>query len=180
VKTILFVGGIILMLLLLPMSSNPTVLAQESEGQPNTHVLNSKGIVKEDGPFAGQVVWTMINEDSGTIVHSTSEGIVVIRLAIEKSNECVDGSDQICLDATVTSVKNTDMHDQGDSLQIIYESPEKVTISVVTGSMADTVVNISLTKIRVSEVEQDEEPEATTEGQNITISLSEAMNMGTG
>ena len=47
------------------------------------HVYHfNKGVVDEHSPFAGEVLWTLINGNEGAFVHSSNNGVDVVRFSL--------------------------------------------------------------------------------------------------
>lgn len=114
----------------------------------------TKGVVDKDSPFAGEVVWTLVDGDSGALVHSTNNGIVVIRFAVSQSENCIDSPAALCIDAKITSVKNTDTHNTGEEMGFIFDPQNnKETVSVVTGPLAGSDIAINSIYHRIPDSE---------------------------
>ena len=120
------------------------------------HVYHfNKGVVDEQSPFAGEVLWTLINGNEGAIVHSSDHGVVVVRFSLSYSDVCIESIGVICLDGKVTQFKNTDSHNEGEDLKIIIDATNnEEIISMINGPLAGVDVKINLTKIRTPEAEE--------------------------
>lgn len=136
---------IIPLILLITNTTNSFGVPQE----PNTITFYGKGIVEQSSPFAGELVRTIVNGDSGVIMHSTTNGIVVVRLAVSESEACIRAISTVCLDATVTNVRNTDTHNVGDTINLTIDlENRKELISVISGPLQGSNITIDLTKTR--------------------------------
>lgn len=119
------------------------------------HVYHyTKGKVDQNSPFAGEVVWTLIDGNSGALVHSSSSGVVVIRFDLSYNNECISKIGAICLDAKITSVKNTDTHNIGEELKFTLNPPNTITVSVISGPLEGSNILINVEKYRIPEPEE--------------------------
>ncbi|PBO84727.1 MAG: hypothetical protein COA77_07740 [Thaumarchaeota archaeon] len=120
------------------------------------HVYHfNRGVVDEQSPFAGEVLWTLINGNEGTIVHSSDHGVVVVRFSLSYSDVCIESIGIICLDGKVTQFKNTDSHNEGEDLKIIIDATNnEEIISMINGPLAGVDVKINLTKIKTPEAEE--------------------------
>ncbi len=119
------------------------------------HVYHfNKGVVDEQSSFAGEVLWTLINGNEGAIVHSSDQGVVVVRFSLSLSDVCIESIGAICLDGKVTQFKNTDSHNQGEDLKIIIDATNnEEIISMVNGPLAGVDVKINLLKIKTPQAE---------------------------
>ena len=134
-----------------------SVSYQASFAQNEPYVLShfsAKGTVTENNPFGGIVFWTIVNGEEGTIVTSFEDGIRVIRLAMEQSDSCPDLPDTVCLDAIVTSAKNTLLTKVADDAKIVFEMPHKQTITILSGELETLEIVVNLEKIKVKDVEK--------------------------
>lgn len=110
-------------------------------------VFYGKGSVEGANPFAGEIIRTLINKDIGTVVHATSHGIEVVRMSLSPSNTCIQTQSTLCFDGTVTDVKNTDVHQIGDKINLTLDlQNKKETVLISSGSMQGTTITISLAK----------------------------------
>lgn len=117
--------------------------------EPNSIAFYGKGIVEQSSPFAGEIVRTIVNGDNGLIMHSTQNGIVVVRLAVSESEACILTISTVCFDATVTNVRNTDTHNVGDMINLTIDlENRKELISVISGPLQGSNITIDLTKTR--------------------------------
>lgn len=117
--------------------------------EPNSIAFYGKGIVEPSSPFAGEIVRTIVNGDNGLIMHSTQNGIVVVRLAVSESEACIITISTVCFDATVTNVRNTDTHNVGDMINLTIDlENRKELISVISGPLQGSNITIDLTKTR--------------------------------
>lgn len=120
-----------------------------------SHVYHfNKGVVDEQSPFAGEILWTLINGNEGAFVHSSDHGVVVVRFSLSLSDVCIESIGAICLDGKVTQIKNTDSHNQGEDLKITIDATNnEETISMINGPLAGVDVKINLLKIRTPQAE---------------------------
>lgn len=125
-----------------------------SENPVHAYHFN-KGVVDEQSPFAGEVIWTLINGDEGAIVHSSNHGVVVVRFSLSDSDVCVESIGAICLDGKVTQFKNTNSHNKGEYLKLIIDASSSVEIiSMINGPLAGVDVKVNLEKIRIPKAEE--------------------------
>ena len=114
----------------------------------DTFTFYGKGKVEPTSSFAGEIVRTIIDDEKAIIVHSTPNGIVVVRLALSENETCVQTVSTICFDATVTQVSGTDIH-VGDKANLTIDlENKKETISVTSGQFQGENIAIDLTKTR--------------------------------
>ncbi len=151
--TIFFAASIIIPTSYTTTTTRTPILASGEEDKGNEPVYAyhyMKGTVAKESPFSGEVVWTLVDGNTGAIVHSSQNGIVVIRFELSQSAECVDEVTALCLDAKITSVKNTDTHDVNEEIKLTL-NPQKntETVSVVTGPLKGSDIHINLEKHRI-------------------------------
>jgi len=137
-----------------------------AENQP--YVLShfsAKGVVTENNPFGGIVFWTIVDGQTGTIVTSSINGLTVIRLDMTQSDTCEELVNTVCLDATITDTKNTLFTKKGDTARMVFEMPNKQSISILSGELATLEMELDIKKIKVKEVTKiiEEEIEETSE-----------------
>ena len=135
-----------------------------AENQP--YVLShfsAKGVVSENNPFGGIVFWTIVDGQSGTVVTSSINGLTVIRLDMTQSDGCEELANIVCLDATITNTKNTLFTKKGDTSKMVFEMPNKQSISILSGELATLEMELDIKKIKVKEVTEiiEEEIEET-------------------
>ncbi len=129
----------------------PSTFASEE----SPHVYHyTKGKVDQKSQFAGEVVWTLIDGSSGALVHSSPNGIVVLRFDLSFSTECVGDIGLICLDAKITSVKNTKTHNVGEKLKLTLDPQNTLTVSIITGPLKGSNILIDMEKYRIPEPEE--------------------------
>jgi len=106
------------------------------------------GKVEQSSSFAGEIVRTIIDGEKGTIIHSTQNGLVVVRLALSENETCVQTASTVCFDATVIQVIGTDIH-VGDKVNLTIDlENKKEIISVTSGQFQGENIAIDLTKTR--------------------------------
>ena len=97
------------------------------------------------------VVWTMIDGDKGTIVWTLPNSYAVARLDMQQHHLCYDKANVVCLNGTVTSTKNTVYVNEGAIVTIVFDMPQKETISFLSGNLVANGYEIELTKFRAKE-----------------------------
>lgn len=136
--------------LIFSVSVIPFTLADE-EPYVLSH-FSAKGVITENNPFGGAVFWTIVDGEVGTIVTSSINGLTVIRMDMTQSDSCEELSNTVCLDASITSTKNTLFTEEGVTAKIIFEMPNRQKISILSGELATLDLELNLEKIRVKEV----------------------------
>jgi len=153
--------------LILSMGIIPAISFAENERYVLSH-FSTKGKITENNPFGGAPMWTLISGDQGTLVTSTSSGIVVIRLDLKPSDSCPEFPDIVCLDSTVTSIKNSffGFIVVGDQLKMVFAAPDKQKITIQSGELAELVIELDLSKVWIQgikkivekNIEEEEDP----------------------
>lgn len=154
--------------LIFSVSVIPFTLADE-EPYVLSH-FSAKGVITENNPFGGAVFWTIVDGEDGTIVTSSINGLTVIRMHMKQSDSCEELSNTVCLDATITSTKNTLFTEEGVTAKIIFEMPNRQKISILSGELATLELELDLEKMRVKEVTkivEDEVQEEVQEESNV-------------
>lgn len=137
------IAGIVFSLIVFGIS----VQQNHAFADQNNLVFYGKGPIDESNPFAGEIMRTLINKESGTVVHATSHGIEVVRMNLSPSNTCIQTQATLCFDGTITNVKNTNMHQVGDKISLTLDlQNKKETISINSGPMQGATITISLVK----------------------------------
>lgn len=137
------ITGVVFLLIIFGISSQQN---HAFAGQSNL-VFYGKGSVEGSNPFAGEIIRMLINKDVGTVVHATSHGIEIVRMSLSPSNTCTQTQSTLCFDGTVTDVKNTNMHQIGDKINLTLDlQNKKETILINSGPMQGTTITISLAK----------------------------------
>ena len=149
--------------LIFSVSVIPFTLADE-EPYVLSH-FSAKGVITENNPFGGAVFWTIVDGEDGTIVTSSINGLTVIRMHMTQSDSCEELSNTVCLDASITSTKNTLFTEEGVTAKIIFEMPDRQKISILSGELATLDLELNLEKIRVKEVAKIVEEEVQEEVQ---------------
>jgi len=121
--------------------------------------FNAKGIITENNPFGGMVLWTIINGEKGTVIISSTNGVGVIRLDMTQSDSCEESSEIVCLDGIITEVKNTQFTKVGDKGNFVFEVPYKEKISILSGDLASLEIDIDVKKMRIKDVSKIVEQE---------------------
>ncbi len=118
--------------------------------------FSEKGTITENNPFGGEVFWTIVSGDQGTLVTSSPSGVTVFRLDMKQSDSCPELSNTVCLDSTVTSIKNSQFSfvKVGDQAKMVFEMPEKQTITMLSGELATLEIQLDISKMRVKDVEK--------------------------
>jgi len=114
--------------------------------------FNTKGIITENNPFGGMVLWTIINGEKGTVIISSVNGVGIIRMEMTQSDSCEKSSDIVCLDGIITEVKNTQFTKVGDKGNFVFEVPYKEKISLLSGDLATLEIEIDVKKMRIKDV----------------------------
>jgi len=118
------------------------------------HITNNPGMV-------GDTFWTILNENKGTLVTSSNNGVIVIRFDFQDHEKCYDTPNTFCLVATITETKNSYFTKVGDQATIILEFPDKLTFSILSGELVTNTFDldiIKMTKINQLKQEIDSEP----------------------
>jgi len=109
----------------------------------------------------GTTVWTMISGDKGTIVWTTPNSYYsVARLDMQTHHMCYDRSNVVCLNGTITSVKNTKFVQEDDIITLVYDMPSTQTVSFLSGMLGTTTFDLDLTKFKAKEATKIVEQQA--------------------
>ncbi len=151
--------SIIFTLILLVFSIGTVSTLSNSYAENEPYVLShfsAKGTITENNPFGGAVFWTLVSGDKGTIVTSSPNGVVVFRLDMKQSDICPELPNTVCLDSTITSIKNSqyDLVKVGDQVKMVFEMPKKQTITMQSGDLAELVFELDISKMKVKDVEK--------------------------
>lgn len=110
-------------------------------------VFYGKGTADQSSPFPGQVIRTLVDEDTATIVHPAPGGIEIIRMSIQPSDFCVQTQATVCFDGIVTETRNVAAHKVGDKIGIMFDFQNKrQVISFDSGSLQGASISIDLSK----------------------------------
>ena len=141
--------------LILSIGIAPALSFAENEPYVLSH-FSTKGKITENNPFRNLVLWTLISGDQGTIVISSQNGIIVFRLDVKQSDSCPELVNTVCIDSTITSVKNSQFGfvQVGDQANMVFEMPNKQTITMQSGNLESLVVEIDISKTWVKDVEE--------------------------
>jgi hypothetical protein len=135
--------AIVFSILLVAITQNASAISE-----PDVFTFYGKGKVEPSSSFAGEIVRTIIDDEKAAIIHSTSNGMVVVRLALSENETCTQKISTVCFDATVTQVRGTDIH-VGDKVSLTIDlENKKETISVTSGQFQGENIVIDLTKTR--------------------------------
>jgi len=150
---------IIFALIPLVLSIGIVSTLSNSYAQNEPYVLShfsAKGTITENNPFGGAVFWTLVSGDQGTIVTSSPTGVTVLRLDMKQSDSCPELTNIVCLDSTIKSIKNSKFGfvEVGDQVKIVFEMPKKQTITMQSGKLAELVIELDISKMRVKAVEK--------------------------
>jgi hypothetical protein len=114
--------------------------------EQNMLVFYGKGTADQSSPMPGEVIRTMINKDTATIVHP-AKGIEIIRMDIQTSDTCIQTQATVCFDGIITDTRNVDVHKIGDKIGITFDFPnKKQIISFDSGPMQGVSFTIDLSK----------------------------------
>ncbi|HSD05476.1 MAG TPA: hypothetical protein VLB45_06985 [Nitrosopumilaceae archaeon] len=119
-----------------------------ASAESDTIKFYGMGKVDQSSQFSGEIVRTIIDGDKGTIIHSTDNGLVVVRLELSESEACILKLSTICFDAKVTKVRGTDIQ-VGDEINLTIDlENKKEFLSVVSGQFQGENIVIDLVKTR--------------------------------
>ena len=128
----------------------PTLQESFAESEYSLSHFSAKGVGQSIGDEP-TVVWTMINGDKGTLVWTLPDSYAVARLDMQPHHLCDEKSNVVCLNGTVTSTKNTVYVVEGAVVTIVFDMPQKETISFLSGNLIADGYEIELTKFRAKE-----------------------------
>ncbi|HXW02211.1 MAG TPA: hypothetical protein VD828_02415, partial [Candidatus Nitrosotenuis sp.] len=112
----------------------------------NTLVFYAKGTTDQTSPIPGEVIRTLINKDTATIVHP-AKGIEIIRMDIQPSDVCIQTQATVCFDGIITDTRNVDVHKIGDKIGIMFDfQNKKQIITFDSGSMQEISFTVDLSK----------------------------------
>jgi len=112
--------------------------------------LSTKGqITNSSGIAPGTEVWTILNENNATFIFHGVNGLEVIRLVTMPDPICNSTQAQICLDTTVTQVKDPDhITTIGNKAKLnIHPIENQETVGFLSGPFQNIVLQIDLSKI---------------------------------
>ncbi len=144
VNKILLLIPIFLVFLLVPSMQNSF-----AESEYSLSHFSSKGTIK-NLPDVGSV-WTMINDDKGTIVWAVPGSYSVARLDMQTHHMCYDDANVVCLNGTITSVTNSQFVHEDDIVTIVYDMPDTQTISFLSGDLVANGFEVELKKFKAKE-----------------------------
>lgn len=109
--------------------------------------FSTKGIITEHFDET-LVLWTIINEDEGTFIMTNPQngGYSVTKVQMQTHHLCNDSPNVICLNGTITNVKNTIFTEVDDIVTLVYDMPNTQTISFLSGKLATNTFEVDLTK----------------------------------
>jgi len=93
----------------------------------------------------------MVSGDKGTIVWTMPNSYSVARLDMQTHHMCYDRSNVVCLNGTVTSVKNAKFVQEDDIITLVYDMPSKQTVSFLSGNLVTNTFDLELTKFKAKE-----------------------------
>ncbi|HEX9844983.1 MAG TPA: hypothetical protein VGA92_00800 [Candidatus Nitrosotenuis sp.] len=112
----------------------------------NMLVFYGKGTTDQSSPMPDEVIRTVINKDTATIVHP-AKGIEIIRMNIQTSDACIQTQATVCFDGIVTDTRNVDVHKIGDKIGITFDfQNKKQIISFDSGLMQGVSFTVDLSK----------------------------------
>ena len=121
-----------------------SVQAQTDEGH-----LMTKGMVTGNHFFSGQPVWTILQGDGGTLISTSAYGVAVAKLDIEKNLDCDEQLTIVCFSGVVTETKNFQRFTVGDTINFVFELPDKQKITIINDSLGEFELNVDINKLRV-------------------------------
>jgi len=120
----------------------------------------SKGVFKNISGDDKAVVWTLINGDKGTVISNYLGTTSVTRLDMQSHYQCYEEENLVCMNGTITSVKNSKISEVGDVITMAYEMPHSQLIVFFDGPFAGTTLDIELSKFRAKETSKIIEQQA--------------------
>jgi len=129
----------------------PTLQESFAENEYSLSHFSAKGVGQSIAEEP-TVVWTMINGDKGTLVWTLPNSYAVARLDMQQHHICYDRANVVCLNGTVTSTKNAVYVTEGAVVTIVFDMPQKETISFLSGNLVANGYEIELTKFRAKEI----------------------------
>jgi len=143
---ILFLIPIFLGILLIPT-------LQESFAQSEYALSHfySKGVLKNITGDDSGGIWTLINGDKGTVISNYQGFVSVTRLDMQPYHTCYEGDNIVCMNGTITSVKNSRISEVGDVITMVYEMPHSQLFTFFDGPFAGNTLDIELSKFRAKE-----------------------------
>ena len=150
-----FVNKMLRSILVIVLALSIPLAFAENEPYVLSH-FSVKGTITENNPFGGLVFWTIVSGDQGTLVTSSSSGVTVFRLDMKQSDSCPELPNTVCLDSTVKSIKNSQLGlvEVGDQAKMVFEMPEKQSITMLSGELATLEIQLDISKMRVKDVEK--------------------------
>jgi hypothetical protein len=139
---------IMLAALVMTLQINPTFAqSQPIFAEQNMLVFYGKGTTDQSSPIPGEVIRTLVNGDTATIVHPASGGIEIIRMNIQSNDVCIQTQATMCFDGIVTETRNVEAHKTGDKIGIMFDfKNKKEIISFDSGPMQGASISIDLSK----------------------------------
>ena len=105
--------------------------------------------------MVGETFWTILDENKGTLVTSSNNGVIVIRFDFQDHEKCYDAPNTFCLIATITETKNSYFTKVGDQATIILEFPDKLTFSFLSGDLVTNTFELDILKMFEINVSKD-------------------------
>lgn len=129
-------------------------------GNAQLPALSTKGSVSESSNFHGVVMWTIIGNDTGTVILQSPAGRGIVHLLVSPSTAC-DSSTPICLFSTVSGATNDDVFKVGDTARFsINPDSKQESVSLLTGTLAGFEVTVDLSKTWVKRIAHPEAAKA--------------------
>ncbi len=97
-------------------------------------------------------IWTMINGDKGTVVSTYKGAYSVSRLDMNSYYSCGVENNIVCINGTITSVKNSKISNVGDTITIMYDVPNWQSFTFYDGPFAGTTLDLILSDFNVKNV----------------------------
>ena len=134
----------LIFLISISISITPNAFA-DKENMMLSHFY-AKTIVVSDDDYTKQVFWMLIHGDVGTIVSSTSNGVIIMRINLYDRDQCEDLENIVCLEAKVLESNEQNVH-VGDSMKITFDMPHKVTVKISDGILHAEEFDLEILKL---------------------------------
>ncbi|MEO9307959.1 MAG: hypothetical protein ABI342_06595 [Nitrososphaera sp.] len=136
------------LLTILVLSASLILFANPVHAQTPTK-FSTKGAISESSNFHGVILWTIIDNNKGTMILQSPVGRGLVHVSIAPSTTC-DSSTPICLFSTVIDSTDSNVFKTGDTARIsINLDSKQESLSMLTGVLAgfDASVDLSNTWI---------------------------------
>ena len=80
---------------------------------------------------------------------TSASGVAVARLDIEKNLDCDEQLNIVCFSGIVTEAKNYQRFTVGDTINFVFELPDKQKITIINDSLGEFELNVDVSKLRV-------------------------------